>query len=87
MRVKTCTSKAYYTKSLTNLFKQMSMKNDEILSKTAQEFMINNTVKNCKVSYGEFGDMYRQSPVKSPDIKKHYSSNVNVSMYEYRNKS
>ena len=21
------------------------------------------------VSYGEFGDMYRQSPVKSPDIK------------------
>ena len=21
------------------------------------------------ISYGEFGDMYRQSPVKSPDIK------------------
>ena len=26
--------------------------------------------------------MYRQSPVKSPDIKKHYSSNVNVFIWK-----
>ena len=26
-------------------------------------------IKTAIFSYGEFGDMYRQSPVKAPDIK------------------
>ena len=46
---------------------------------------ISNISKNSKINYGvneavklDNHGIYRQSPVKTPDINKHYSSNVNV---------